>query len=106
MNKIVFNIQLLLQDLSLDSKDKARYAEKISRYNKECGCALGSFFAVISMIIFTNYIIFSSHKIGWASFVYGFIFIMLSSALGKLSGIGLAKIKLILLYQFLLKQRE
>lgn len=106
MKKIVPRIESLLQGLSLESMDKARYAERVSRYRKECGCSSGGIFAAIAMVIFTVYIIFGSYPIGLDTFSYGFIFIMLSSAFGKLAGIGIAKIKLILLYKFLLKQKE
>ena len=53
MNKIVFKIESLLQDLSLERTDNARHAERISRYSKECGCALGGIFVAIAMVIFT-----------------------------------------------------
>jgi len=101
----MMNIEQYLDKISKENFDKSYYFEKIKKYRNECGCALSAFFLVASLVILCGYIYFikdwsqvSLVKLG----LFSFSFILLSAFAGKLIGLGLAKIKLKLLYKKLI----
>ena len=84
-------------------RDKNFYLEKISKYKFECGCKLGAIFFTVTLIMFIGIefyiwlnpeIPINHTKIN----LIGPVIIFTSAILGKLIGIGLAKIKLRIVY--------
>ena len=85
------------------AKDSKYYLDKISKYKFECGCKLGAIFFAIALIFFIVLEIYlhtikNSLDISYSRVnLYGAIFVFGSALLGKIVGIGTAKIKLKLL---------
>lgn len=95
--------------LSKKNTDNNYYIQKIKKYREECGCALGSFFLLAASIIFFGYVFFVLDWSQQAIFdlsLFGFAFILFSAFAGKVIGIGLARIRLILLYKTLIRKRR
>jgi len=84
-------------------RDKNFYLDKISKYKFECGCKLGAIFFTVTLIIFIGmeFYIWSNPEIlinHTKMNLIGLAIIFASAILGKLIGIGLAKIKLRIVY--------
>lgn len=89
--------------------DNEYYIQKIKKYREECGCTLGSLFSIAATIIFCGYIFFVLDWKNQAIFdlsLIGFALILFSAFTGKVIAIGLARIKLILLYKTLVSRRR
>ena len=89
--------------------DKVFYLEKIRNYKTECGCSLGAIFMISAIISFTGHTLF---LVDWSRLnlvkmgLSGLFFIMLAAAVGKLVGITIARVKLKLLYRYLIQERH
>lgn len=89
--------------------DRGRYAEKIKKYSTECGCRMGAAFLFAAAGISFYWLFF---HIGWENihllqFTWqGCLFIFSSALLGKALGIGIARIKLFILYYSLTKKHK
>ena len=102
-------INSLLNAIADDEIDRARYAEKIKKYSTECGCSMGAAFLFASAGI-SGYWFFI--HVGWKNihlfqFAWqGALFILVSALMGKGLGIGIARIKLLILYYSLTKKHK
>jgi hypothetical protein len=102
MNKIMFRIENSLASLPNDTAERATYLAKAKAYGTECGCAWGARFLLVSLGIFIASLFLSRDADvagSMANIVWGIVFVFASSAAGKLIGIGIARIKLALLYR-------
>lgn len=102
MKKLQHKIHNYLDTLPNDSKEKIQYVEKIKKYKTECGCSLGAKFLFGSGLLYIAYIIFLNDNKSLSFFkaaIVGLLFIFFLSIVGKLLGIGIAKIKLKILYK-------
>lgn len=78
------------------------YAEKARAYRNECGCSMGAaFFSASIVILVIRSAVFHFAVNGrWFMVIVHAIVLMLGAAiLGKLVGIGVARIRLLLLYR-------
>lgn len=78
------------------------YAEKARAYRNECGCSMGAaFFSLSIVILVIRSAVFHFAVNGrWVMAIVHAILLMLGAAiLGKLVGIGVARIRLFLLYR-------
>ncbi len=91
---------------TMDQPSKDRFVSKIKVYKNECGCKLGGIFAVSAIIIcvlysvlfFNPISVFANIKmIAWSAMVT-----MAAGLVGKGIGIGVARIKLMVLYRIVL----
>lgn len=97
---ITRKIEKYLGELPDHELAKSYYVEKIKKYSNECGCSHGAIFLTAAVILIVFYASFvESVNINIYSASIALAFIIFSSFLGKLIGIGIAKVKLILLYQ-------
>lgn len=87
--------------------DKTFYLEKINKYKQECGCSLGAIFMMSAVVVFSVH----TFLIDWDNLdllklsLFGPPFILLFTAVGKFAGIGIARFKLKLLYEYLIQKR-
>lgn len=102
-------IESLLNDFPDENKNKSFYAERIKKYSNECGCSLGAKFLAAS-VSGTPLYLFLFHdgkNTGMIKIsLMVLLIIFISGITGKLIGIGIAKIKLLLLYRYLLHKRN
>jgi hypothetical protein len=105
--RMKYQIGNILASIPNDDETKIRYVEKIKKYRNECGCSWGANFLMASLGGIIMYLIF---YFDWQN-VNPFKLILtvalpifISSGIGKMIGIGLAKIKLQLLYKSLINQ--
>lgn len=104
MNKTPLKIERLLKEFSYEKLDKGFYLEKSKNLSNECGCLLAGIFLVVSTIILISYIFLISNINLLKTISIGLLLVFLSAVIGKLLGIGIAKVRLLLLYKLLLKQ--
>lgn len=78
------------------------YVERAKFFRNECGCAMGGVFFVASLgflilrcVFFTGFQ--ASHS--FVDVLLGAAFVLAASALGKLTGMGIARLRLALLYR-------
>ena len=89
---------------------KAYYQEKIEKYKGECGCKMGTIFSALALLvllgyeinlIFVNPAILGEFIYLFKINIYGIGFIFISTGMGKLIGIAIARIKLKRIYKSL-----
>jgi hypothetical protein len=87
----------------LDESSKNRIVSKIKFYKHECGCKLGGIFAVSAVIICILYsVIFLNPTAVFAIvklITWSAMIIIAAGLFGKVIGIGVARIKLMILYR-------
>jgi len=87
-------------DLGSDENEIRICREKIFKYRHECGCSTGGVFLVTAFILSVGYfVIMRRWSIPAILAALGFIFV--SAIIGKFTGIGIARIKLLLLIRSL-----
>ena len=99
-----FNLDSALIDYPDDEIQIRQAAEEIKQYSRECGCAMGSKFMIASIAIAGIYFGFI-HRIALprsiTEILWGLLFVFTASAFGKMVGIGVAKLRLAMLYRSL-----
>jgi len=105
MKKPSFKIDTLLNSFPNDREEILLYVDRVMKYRYERGCSLGAKFLLAAIGIFLIYF-FHSHDFGLANLLkeipLGLLFIFTSSIIGKLIGIGIARLRLALLYRYLI----
>lgn len=107
MSKRKYQIEKILQSIPNDDETKIRYVKKIKKYSNECGCSWGANFLMASLAGTIGYLLF---YYDWRQgnhaklILIATLSVFISSGVGKLIGIGIAKIKLQLLYKSLINQ--
>jgi hypothetical protein len=90
-----------------DKENTDFYLKKIQNYESECGCLHGAILTVLGAVTFILYTL----AFDWTSgsvMVHGLsgvLFIFLAAGVGKVIGIGLARLRLQLLYRFLIQHK-
>lgn len=108
MIKLSAKIENLISSLPDDNTEKPLYRDSFKKYVHECGCSLGAKFLAISIAIFIVYVVylifFSDLETAniLALGPLGIFFVFISGIVGKLIGIGIAKLKLALFYRNLI----
>jgi hypothetical protein len=105
MKNNAFKIEKLLGSFPNDTEEILSYLDKVKKYSGECGCSLGAKFLVVSLGIFVIYFFaFNDFELAniLKTILFGILFIFTSSIVGKLVGIWIARIRLALLYKFLI----
>lgn len=107
LKDIKHKINCVLNAIPDDELDKAYYAARVKKYSSACGCGTGSVFLFVSLaafifFVFTGQILKYAHPL--TVITMGLLFVFLSAALGKLLGIGTARIRLLILYYSLSKK--
>lgn len=101
LGKIKGEINLLLNTIPDTQVDRGYYTEKVRKYSNACGCDTGAAFLFASLIF---YAFREWDKESLLKFIVnGFVFIFLFAFLGKIVGLGIARIKLVMLYYSLKK---
>lgn len=109
LNNIKTEINNALNAIPEDEIDRDLYASKINEYSNECGCSMGAVFLFGAIVIFICLFFINT---GWRNghlFKYiwqRLLFIFLSATVGKIFGIGIARIKLVMLYYSLTKKQK
>ncbi len=83
--------------LSMGGDDESQaWQAKIDRYQKMCGCELGSIFLFAALFLYLGYLVFRDHEIGaiwWQDLGTGFAIVTASAVLGKVIGLAYAHIR-------------
>jgi len=88
-----------------NSVDTTFYLERINKYKQECGCTMGAIFMTCALITWTV----RAFVVDWGNVhivkfgLFGVLVILLSTGLGKLLGMGVARVRLKRLYRSLIK---
>jgi VIT1/CCC1 family predicted Fe2+/Mn2+ transporter len=78
------------------------FVDRAKRYSNECGCSMGGAFLAAALVGVLMYDIWNSLPSGLhlvIAIVEQSAFLLMAGALGKLAGIGLARIRLWLMYR-------
>ena len=78
---------------SADPRRARDLREKIIRYRRDCGCALAAIFFLASASLYTLYLFTRGH-FGWRTPFVGIGIALACAIAGKMTGIGIARIKL------------
>lgn len=100
MGNLNYREKMLLDSLPDESEEKILLTEKIRKYRNECGCSMGGKFLVASIIGGTFYFVVVGAGKQGSIFWNGLtclLFIFISAGLGKLTGIGIARLRLSIL---------
>jgi len=103
--RIKYQINRILESIPNDDETKIRSVEKIKKYGNECGCSWGANFLLASLTGVTVYLLFyyewqNANPVKLILIVILPVFV--SSGIGKIIGIGIAKIRLRMLYKSLI----
>lgn len=103
MKKSSFVIENLLISFPRDREEILHHADNMRKYSSECGCSLGALFLAASLAAYALYLFFWDLSAAHLprDILWGMLFIFVSSIVGKLIGIGIARIRLALLYRYL-----
>jgi hypothetical protein len=86
---------------TLEVKERSHYMDKIKKYSNECGCAMGGVFTIIAALFYVWYVVSTIHDFSlfmMAKIIFfGMISILAAGLCGKIIGIAVARIKLLLL---------
>ena len=108
MKELAFKIEEFISSFPDDREEMLSYINRAKKYSSECGCSLGAKFLMVSTAIFIVYF-FLSNDFAMANLpeeiFLGTLFIFTSTIVGKLAGIGIARIRLALLYKHLTAKR-
>jgi len=86
----------LVAQLALEPAERADVQARMTRYNRECGCAMGGAFMVAALLAVLLYIaVTAAFAIGVIG--AGIAFVLISSLLGKVLGLTVASVRLELL---------
>ncbi|MGH2644117.1 MAG: hypothetical protein ACRDE2_09225 [Chitinophagaceae bacterium] len=100
MRKSNYREKILLDYLPNGSEEKKLLVEKIRKYRNECGCSMGGKFLAASMVAGAFYLVVGGAgkqgSIIWNGLIC-LLFIFICAGLGKLTGIGIAKLRLSIL---------
>ena len=104
MSQYMFNMQRALDRYPEHSSQILQDMEKIKQLSTECGCSMGAKFMLGSIGVVGIYFIFFSEFVFpkiLADVLIGILIIFVSSMVGKMLRIGLAKLELAQLYRSL-----
>lgn len=105
MKKTTIKFENLLLAFPDDREEILLSVDRAKQYRGECGCSLGAKFLIASLGIFGIYF-FVFGDIDLISMLWeillGLLFIFVATLVGKFMGIGIARIRLALLYRSLL----
>ena len=103
MKNVLDKIYFSISQLQVEEKTKAHYRRRASKYFNECGCSLGGFFLMLALAGSLFYWIFFDPA--FLPSVKGIVLIVAATLLGKFTGIGIGRIKLLILFRKLSKER-
>jgi hypothetical protein len=104
MTNYTFNLPRALNAYPDHTTHILQETERIKQLRDECGCLMGAKFMLASFGIVGIYFVFFSEFIFpnvLVDILFGLLIIFISSAVGKIIGIGLAKLRLAQLYKSL-----
>ncbi len=104
MKRPLFNPERILNAFPESREEILRCTTRFKKYSSDCGCSMGAMFLLASVAIYLAYLVVSQD---WRThfprqLLFGIVLIFISSALGKLIGIGLARLKLAVLQKYLM----
>jgi hypothetical protein len=102
MKEFNHKIDAILDHIPNDRADKISYVEKIKKYRNECGCSMGAIFSTLSVVLALIYLVLFLNQVNANIIKTGIatvLCIFISGITGKLIGIGIARIKLVMLYR-------
>jgi hypothetical protein len=78
------------------------YVERAKAHKNECGCTMGGMFLIVAVVVFALDTLLVGIIGGGSSLrtaLYGSAFVLGSSLVGKAVGMGVARLRLLLLYR-------
>jgi hypothetical protein len=86
----------LVKDLALEPAARSDVQARVTRYNRDCGCALGGVFTIASLLMVIAYMAVTV-SFTFAVVGAGVAFVIFFSMLGKAAGLAIASVRLELL---------
>jgi FtsH-binding integral membrane protein len=102
MNKASLRIEQLLESFPREREEILVYVNRTKKYANECGCSLGAtFLATATGVVIVYAFYFNRFGVSGIGriILWGIPFVLAASIVGKLIGIGVARIRLVLLYR-------
>lgn len=102
MKNVILSLEQLLHSIPEDRDTLRPYFERAKSYSNECGCSMSAAFLAVSFGLLILYG-FVSDGFGGANLLTVVLassaFVFTASVIGKLTGIGIARLRLALLYR-------
>jgi hypothetical protein len=96
--------RLVPRILAKDQEQLGSYIERLETYRRDCGCTMGGLFLVAALA----YLVMKSLRTGnfFANHspidaLRGTVVLFAAAVVGKLTGIGIARLRFVLLYRYL-----
>lgn len=92
----------LLQSHPEERENLRPYLDRAKAYRNDCGCSMGGAFLLGALVLlgFHGFLFQGFERVGWLPEVlWGIAFIFCAGVVGKLIGIGIARIRLALLHR-------
>ena len=102
MGKLNNKIHILLDTLEIGNAEKSFYKERANKYSKECGCSMGGIFLAVASVLTVFYLCFINFSI--PLLLKAIIFLFVFSVTGKIAGILMGRIRLLLLFRYIKQQ--
>lgn len=101
MNQSLLAIEQVLQALPADGEERRIRLARARAYAAECGCSLAGVFLLLSAALVALYGIISG-SLSRADALVGTLVVFGASIVGKLLGIGVARLRLALLARYII----
>jgi hypothetical protein len=104
MNKTENIIERLLHSFPEERENLLQYVDRVKAYENECGCSMSGAFLAASFALLILYgFLFKGFEGGYliTNALKGTAFVLGAGIAGKLTGIGIARFRLSLLYRHL-----
>lgn len=102
----VFDFRQAMQNFPGHSQQLARLEEKASKLRRSCGCATGAIFFLASLFVLLFSVVHEPpgwhgvlHLLAWLA--KGFVVLLLATVAGKAVGLGVARMRLVMLNHYL-----
>ena len=90
----------LLALISRDDPERVELVARARKHSRDCGCAMGGAFLGIAVLLTLGYLA-ATPDVSARSVLAGALFVVITTLLGKLLGLLLAWVKLVVLYRSL-----
>lgn len=100
----MFKVERALSDLRHSGAlDTSNYYSLAKQLNDECGCSLGAFFLFATLIGVSSYALLVPQSISLRMALISVLLVFVFGILGKMFGLTIAWVRLLLLYRTLTK---
>jgi len=95
----------LLVDISRDDPERVELVARARKHSRDCGCSMGAAFLGVAVLLTLAYLA-ATLEVSVRGVFAGALFVVVATLLGKLIGLLLAWVKLVVLYRSLLRRSQ